>query len=79
MQRIFVFILAMGMLVVFSGVTFADGFGMCSYGSQAGQASADKTDAAKPVATKSTDKVDTDKLVLVHTEKSNKPASEPKK
>ena len=79
MQRIFAFILAVGMLVIFSGVTFADGFGMCSYSSQAGQASADKTDAAKPVATKSTDKVDTDKLVLVHTEKSDKPASEPKK
>jgi hypothetical protein len=79
MQRIFAFILAVGMLVVFSGVTFADGFGTCSYGSHAGQASADKTDTAKPVATKSTDKIDTDKLVLVHTEKSNKPATEPKK
>jgi hypothetical protein len=79
MQRIFAFILAVGMLVIFSGVTFAGGSGMCSYSSQAGQASADKTDVAKPVATKSTDKVDTDKLVLVHTEKSDKPASEPKK
>ena len=79
MQRIFAFILAVGMVVLFSAVTFAGGSGMCSYSSQAGQASADKTDAAKPVATKSTDKVDTDKLVLVHTEKSNKSATEPKK
>jgi hypothetical protein len=79
MQRVFAFILAMGMLVAFSGVTFADGSGMCSYGSHTGQTSADKTDAAKSIATKPTDKIDTDKLVLVQTQKSNQPASEPKK
>jgi hypothetical protein len=79
MQRVFAVILAVGMLVVFSGTTFAGESGMCSYGSPAGQASADKTDATKPVATKSTDKIDTDKLVLVQTQQSNKPASEPKK
>jgi hypothetical protein len=79
MQRIFASILAVGVLVVFSGVTFADGSGMCSYGSHTGQASADKTDTAKSVATKPTDKINTDKLVLVQTQKSNQPASEPKK
>jgi hypothetical protein len=78
MRRIFALILALGMLVVFSGVALAGGSGMCSYSEQT-QASTDKTDAAKPVATKSTDKVEADKLLLAHIEKANKPVSEPKK
>jgi hypothetical protein len=79
MQRVLAFILAVGMLVVCSGVTFAGESGMCSYSSQTGQASADKTEATKSIATKSTDKVDSDKLVVVQIQKSTKPTSEPKK
>jgi hypothetical protein len=67
------------MLVTFSGVALAGDAGMCSYSAQTGQASAEKTDAAKPVTTKSTDKIDADKLLLAQTEKTNKPVSEPKK
>jgi hypothetical protein len=78
MRRLFALILALGMFVVFSGVALADGSGMCSYSAPT-QASTEKTDAAKPVATKSTDKIDADKLLLAQTEKSNKPVSEPKK
>jgi hypothetical protein len=79
MQRVLAFILVLGMFVVFSSVTFADGSGMCSYGSHTGQASADKTDATRSIATKSTDKINSDKLVVVQIQKSTKPTSEPKK
>jgi hypothetical protein len=78
MRRLFALILALGMLVVLSGVVLAGDSGMCSYSAPT-QASTEKTDTAKPVATKSTDKIDADKLLLAQTEKFNKPVSEPQK
>lgn len=77
MRRVVTLMLALGMMVVFSGVALADG--MCSYGSHPTQASGEKTDAAKPVAAQPSEKIDADKLVLAQTEKSNKPANEVKK
>jgi hypothetical protein len=77
MQRIVALVLTLGMVVVFSGVALADG--MCSSNLQAGQTTVDKANAEKPVATKSTDKTDADKLVVAQTAKPNQPASEPKK
>ena len=77
MQRVVALVLTLGLVVVFSGVALAGE--TCSYNLQAGQTTVDKADAGQSVATKSTDKIDADKVVVAQTEKSNKPASEPKK
>jgi hypothetical protein len=77
MQRVVALVLTLGMMVVFSGVALAGE--MCSYNLQAGQTTGEKAETGKPVATKSTDKIDADKVVVAQTEKSNQPASEPKK
>jgi hypothetical protein len=76
MQRIVALVLTLGM-VVFSGVALAGE--MCSYNLQAGQTTVEKADTGKPVAAKPADKVDADKVAVAQTEKSGKPASEPKK
>lgn len=76
MQRIVALVLTLGM-VVFSGVALAGE--MCSYNLQAGRTTVDKADAEKPVATKSTDKIDADKVVVAQTAKPSQPAAEPKK
>ena len=68
------FLKSIGMFGVFSRAVLADGFGVCSYSSHTGQAAAVNIDAAKPVAPKSTDKINAEKIILTQTEKSNKPA-----
>lgn len=77
MQRVVALVLTLGLVVVLSGVALAGE--ACSYNLQAGQTTVDKADAEKPAVAKSTDKMDTDKVVVAQTEKSNKPTSEPKK
>ena len=79
MQRVFAVILAVGMLVDSVGQHLQVSLGCAATVPLLGRHQQIKQIFTKPVATKSTDKIDTDKLVLVQTQQSNKPASEPKK
>jgi len=77
MRRIIALVVALGIVAAFSGVVFAEG--MCSYGSKVNQAATDKADISKPVATKTPEKAEADKLLLAQTDKVAKPASETQK
>jgi hypothetical protein len=65
-------LVALGVLVAFSGLAFADCAGHVN------QAQIDKSDATKTVATKSTPKAQLDKLLLAKSDRPDKPASEKK-
>jgi hypothetical protein len=79
MRRIVVLIVAVGMVVVFGGVALAGSFGECGPGSQVNQATTDKADTSQPVATQPQEKVDTNKVVLVQTNRMVRPAPETNK
>jgi hypothetical protein len=79
MRRIVVLLVAVGMVVVFGGVALAGNLGECSSGSHVNQATIDKSDTSKMMATQPSGKVDADKVVLVQTDTVVKPAPETKK
>ena len=64
MKKALTLVLALSLVVVFSGVALA-GFGECSYGSRAKLTVADKADAAKTVASKDETKAVGNKLAFV--------------
>ncbi len=64
MKKALTLVLALSLVMVFSGVALA-GFGECSYGSRAKLTVADKADASKTVASKDETKAEGDKFALV--------------
>lgn len=78
MQRMLALLVALSLVAMFSGAALADGFGMCSYGSQVKQVAsdqtADQTQDANTVATTQLPKTDVDKLLVAQTNKLSKPA-----
>lgn len=76
MRRIVALMVALAVVIVFSGVALAGGFGFCDSSSQVNQAQTDKADTAKPVAKTTTPKAEAEKLVLVQTNKPSKPTAE---
>ena len=79
MRRIVALLIALGMIVVFSGAALAgDGSGSCQYSSHLTQANAEKADAAKTAATKTPLKEQAEKLILAQKDKLSKPVSEKK-
>ncbi len=63
MKKALTLVLALSLVIVFSGVAL--GFGECSYGSRAKLTVADKADASKTVASKDATKAAGDKLAFV--------------
>ena len=80
MRNIVALIVALSVVVMFSGAALAGGDG-CSYGSHPAQYVQDKekVDAAKTVATSAPHKTDAEKPLLVQGDKLAKTASETKK
>jgi hypothetical protein len=76
MRRIVALLVVLAVVVVFSGVSLAGGFGFCDSSSHVNQAQTDKVDAAKPVAKATTPKAEAEKLALAQTNKPSKPAAE---
>jgi hypothetical protein len=78
MQRILALLVAFSLVAMFSGAALADGFGMCSYGSQVKQVASDQTtdqaQDAKTVATAQLPKTEVDKLLIAQTDKLSKSA-----
>ncbi len=81
MKRMAALVVALGMVVVFSGVALAGGggFGECSYSSRVNQAAVDKVDTSKPVATQVLPKAAPDKPLFAKTNKPNQPEAATKK
>jgi hypothetical protein len=77
MQRIAALLMALGLVVVFSGVTLAgDG---CGYKTQATQAGMDKADSTQQPAVAAAEKADSDKTIVARTDKTAKSVLEIKK
>lgn len=81
MKKISILVMALALVVAFSGMVLAGGdFGMCDYSSHAKQATSDKADTTKDVASKSSSRIDTSKLALAQeSEQPSKAAPETKK
>jgi hypothetical protein len=79
MRNAIALVMALGLVIVFSGAVLADGFGTCNYSSHVNQAAADKAGISKTVTTKVVPKADADKRILTHTAKAGKPLSTTKK
>ena len=76
MRKALTLILALSLVVIFSGAALAGGFGECSYGSRAKLTVADKADASKIVASKDETKAEGDKFALVQkTDTVSKPST----
>jgi hypothetical protein len=79
MQRAFALVVALSLVVGFSGVALAGDFGECSYSSHVNRAATDKADTSQTVATKPAPKADADKLLLAFTDKQDKSTPPTKK
>ena len=79
MRKALALLVVLGLVVVFGGMALAGEFGTCNYQSHAKQVMADKADAPKPAATKSTLQADSNKLVLAQTDKETPSGPEKKK
>ncbi len=81
MRKAVVLLIAFGLFVAFSGLALAGGGdgSFCAYSSHAKQVSAEKTDTAKTVATKTAPKAESNKLALAHQDNAKKLQADQKK
>jgi hypothetical protein len=78
MRKIVALMMALAVVMVFSSVVLAGGFGFCDSSSQVNQAQTDKAETTKPVAKSTTPKAEADTLVVAQTNNPSKPTADKK-